>query len=1163
MALGEAFITIRADTSKFKQDLSTQLKATLADAQKKTDGYTKSQVDAAKKANQAIVSAEKDAYKERDAMAKAAANGKLAAEKAYEKEFKALLDSETKASAQAAKAASAAQIASDRETQAALKQGSAAIAAAERAMYDSMKLEAKTAAAEQIAAQRAVSAAAKEAAVSQAASMSGLTSFANNANSAVGSLGSAITKSIVYPLAAIGASAAVAGTAIGFFGIKSAGTIQSLQVAFEGIIGAQKEFNGDLAAGQKAGDQFFAALQQFAKVTPFRFKDLGAAAQQLLGIGLKGPQVLGTLTDIGNSLALTGNLSSDRLNNVVLALTQINALGKVTRDNIRQITSNVPTFNQEIFVQQIAALQAIKDRGPGAVATTADLAKAQKDLGNGAVPASIGVQAVVNTMRETPGAAGAMERSMTTLTGVLSNFQDAAQIALTNAFLPQLPAIQKALTDFTPILADGLTKAAESVGQFITALGPFIDQVFPAFIGVVQPVLNIMQRLLIAFGPLLVGILNVAANVFAALEQPISVVAQAFTDALLPVLPTLTAALVQLAPSLAELATALIPLAPLLVTIVSDGIKVLAEILPGLVPLIQLFSGALTAILQIPGAGIFFGAMALGLGAIALVLPTILELFGGLAIILTAVTGEAVTTGAAIGVAMDLALGPVGLVIGAITLITIGFAEAWAHSETFRRVTVAALNFVIDAIGLLAKAIFDLTIGPFKIMLEAIRGVASLGAKLGIPLAKSVKNAANSAIGDIDSVSNAIGSIRDKNVTINVTTKLHGPTPQELAKMFGSNDINDPDGAFASAAAVSAATAIGGVTPTDNLGGTGGDTTTGNDAAKNKAAAAAAKAKAAAEKIKTALADLKGDFKAIGDATSKLTAAQIKTNFNALIKDLKDSGHKALAAQAKIIEDQLIADAKKLKTKQDTLAAELAIAQPIKNSVIDLGNISTPTQGIGQTFLGIENQLNGAIAKAQAFGSAVKSLQREGLDPALLKQIIDAGPVAGYTAAQALLSGGQAGINLINGKQAILTGLGNDLANQVTPELFEAGKHVGDGLLEGLKSQEQALASEMDHIADLMIKAFNKKIGAHSPSTVFATGGDNIAAGLAMGLDRSNGTISGAMGRVSSTVINFGAGSIAVNGSVPRPESTGMLLGSGLTSVLAGRQTQAALNGTG
>lgn len=1151
MALGEAFITIRADTSKFKQDLSNQLKATLADAQKKTDGYTKSQVDAAKKANQAIVSAERDAYKQRDAMARAAAQGKADAERAYERDFKALLRSETDAAKVAAKEQSAAVTAAAREKSAAERKSAAEMEAASRDAGRQMVAISKAAAAEQIAAQRAVAVSAREAAAAQATAAETSKNFARSAASAVSGIGSTITASIVKPLEYTAIAAGAAAAAIGFFGIKTTGNLQNVQVAFEGIIGASKEFNGNLEAGRKAGDDFFATLQQFAKATPFRFQDLGKASQQLLAIGFNSKQVIGALTDVGNTLALTGDLSADRLNNVVLAITQINALGKVTRDNIRQITSNAPTFNQQLFVQQIANLQAIKDRGAGAIATTADLAKAQKDLGNGAVPASIGVQALFDTMRNTPGAAGAMARSMTTLTGVLSNFQDSLQIATGAAILPQLPAIQKGLDALTPVLADALGQIAPAVTDLVVAFGPFLGQVLPAFVELMKPVLNIFQNLLAVLGPALVGVFGALTPVFQALVGPLTAFAQQLVGALLPVLPQLTDALVQLVPSLAALATALIPLAPLLVQLVSQGIVILAELLPPLIPFIQLFASALTAVMSIPGGSAVLAAIALAVGGIAVAINAII---GPLTAILKLLP--------LLGIEFDVALLPVIATVGGVVLavaaLGIAFAIAWNKSKTFQAIVVAAINgikdVIIDWVQINAKLIlgfFDLIISGAA---HAFGWIPGLGGKL---------KSANDKFDEFSNgVNDALNAIKDRDVHINGDASGFMQAVRDATKAYNAAGFFGPalptpiapTGLHTSTSTGSSAIPTG----SQDFSGGGTDNTT-----DTKGQAAAAKAKAAAEKIKTALADLKGDFKAIGDATSKLTAAQIKTNFNALIKDLKDSGHKALAAQAKIIEDQLIADAKKLKTKQDTLAAELAIAQPIKNSVIDLGNISTPTQGIGQTFLGIENQLNGAIAKAQAFGSAVKSLQREGLDPALLKQIIDAGPVAGYTAAQALLSGGQAGINLINGKQAILTGLGNDLANQVTPELFEAGKHVGDGLLEGLKSQEQALASEMDHIADLMIKAFNKKIGAHSPSTVFATGGDNIAAGLAMGLDRSNGTISGAMGRVSSTVINFGAGSIAVNGSVPRPESTGMLLGSGLTSVLAGRQTQAALNGTG
>lgn len=1158
MALGEAFITIRADTTKFKQDLSKQLKVTLDDAQKQTDGYTKSQITAAKKANAAIVDAEKAAYRERDAMAKAAVQAKLAAEKQYEKDFKGLLEGETKAATAASREQAAAATAAAREKSAAEKAAAREMEAASRDAGRQMVAISRQTAADQIASTRAAAAAAREAATAQAGLLSGVKGFASATSGAVTGVGSAIATSIIKPLEYAALSAGALTAAIGFFGIKGTQQIQNVDVAIHGIIGSQEKYKDDLVAGQKAGDDFYNQLLQFARLTPFQFKDLGQASQQLLAIGLNGDQTIGVLKDLGNSLALTGDLSADRLNNAILAFTQINALGKVTRDNIRQITSNIPTFNQSEFVKQIATLDAIKARGAGAVATTADLAKAQKDLGNGAVPANIGLQAILNTMRETPGAAGAMDRAMGTLTGVLSNFKDTVNQAFTTAFLPVLPEIQDGLNELAPAFGTFFSSTAPAVANLIAAFSPLLITVLPSIADLLNAVIPLFDQLVKFLGPLLKGVISALVPIFQALERPLMEIGEAFLEALLPVLPQVTDALLKLVPPLTELALSLIPLAPLLVQIVSQGIVVLAQLLPPLIPFIQLFASALTGILALPGGPEILGAIALAIGAIAVAVNILVGPISVLLKLLPLLEGDLAATWLA-------ALGPIGLVIGALALIGIAFTIAWNKSKTFQKVVVTALNILKDVIVDWVQLNVNLLLKFFDIIISgaahAFGWVPGLGGKL---------KAANKAFDSFSSgVNDALNSIKNKDIKIGGDSSGLIAAVRDATKAYNAAGFQGPalPPSFPSGVHTTTSTTGGGsVGGNDDITGIGGDTTpdtSKTDAAKTKAANAAAKKKAAADKIKAAIGDLKGDFKAIGDETSKLTAAQIKTNFNALIKDLKDSGHKALAAQAKVIEDQLIADAKKLKKKQDDLTAELSIAQPIKDSITSLGNVSTPTQGVATTFNGITNNLTLAIRNAKDFVAAIKTLQAEHLDPVLLQQLVSAGPVAGLDAARALISAGLSGINTVNAQQAQLTGLGNDLANSVAPEFYEAGKHVGDGLLEGLKASEQALADEMDHIADMMISKFNKKIGAKSPSTVFAKSGDYIAQGLAMGMDRNGGMLAGAASRMSNTVITFGPGSIAVNGGVNRPQETGSLLGQGIVGVLQQRQTQAALNGTG
>lgn len=1159
MALGEAYVGVKADTTKFAADLQKQLKAILKELPDLRVRVT-ADVTAATRAVQASSREQARAVRAASAEATAAVNRAAREQAAISRDAGRQVVAAARATANAERAL-------QDEIAATARAASAAIARARREAYAANAAAARAAAEAEVQAQRLVLAAAREAAAQQAALGSGLTNFANAGQSAVLGVGGAITKGIVYPLLAVGAAAVGAAAAIGFFGLKSTATIQSVKIAFEGIIAAQEQYAGDLKAGTAAGDVFFQQLQQFAKLTPFRFQDLGKAAQQLLAIGLKGPQVLGVLTDVGNSLALTGDLSADRLNNVILAMTQINSLGHVTRDNIRQITSNMPTFNQKIFVEQIALLEAIKARGAGATASTADLATAQHQLENGLVPSNVGMQALVNTMKATPGAAGAMDRAMTTLTGVLSNFKDAAQISLTNAFLPQLPGIQKALEDFTPILASAFGEIAPAIGRAITAIGPFLSTIVPAFVNVMEPVVAIFQNLLDVAGPVLAGVFNALAPVFQALLVPLVEVARAISEALLPVLPQLTASLVEIVPPLAELALALVPLVPLFVQLVSAGIGVLAAILPTVTPLIQAMVGALSAILSIPGASTFFGALAVGIGALFLVAKPLVAVFTAINILLPILGAQALTAGEAIGLAFEIALGPVGLVILAITALTVGFIEAWQHSETFRDIVVPVFNVVKDVIVTIGQALYDFLIFPLKVALIAIKGVASLGAKLGIPLAKSVKDAANSALDDIDAIGSGIGSLRGKdiNVNIGIHTRVIGPSPADLAKLLGGT-IDDPDGAFASAAAVAASAAIGGKPATSDdissLSGVGGG---GGGAAGG--GAAASKAKAAAKKIKDAFNQLSSDLKKIGDQTSKQSASTIKSEFDALVKDLIDSGHKALTKAARDTEKQLLKLAQQRDILDEISKSAHSAADSLHDTIEALGSVAQGTAGIGTTFTGIQNQLRFALSQTNQFNAVISQLKAARLNATSLNELIKAGP-AGLANAQAILGGGAAGITGaggINELQAKLDAAAGTAADAAYNQFYKTGVSAADGLVAGMTTDLEKVTKAMDKLGDKMIAALKKRLGIKSPSTAFEDLTANVPLGAARGIENNLVPLQRAMNTMSSAMTNnFNPGSIVVNSANPNnPEGTGVMLGHGIVNILERQRTQSALMGFG
>ncbi|HGU1004125.1 TPA: phage tail tape measure protein, partial [Escherichia coli] len=82
---------------------------------------------------------------------------------------------------------------------------------------------------------------------------------------------------------------------------------------------------------------------------------------------------------------------------------------------------------------------------------------------------------------------------------------------------------------------------------------------------------------------------------------------------------------------------------------------------------------------------------------------------------------------------------------------------------------------------------------------------------------------------------------------------------------------------------------------------------------------------------------------------------------------------------------------------------------------------------------------------------------------------------------------------------AALKYLGVDLPAKFT----DFGGHLVDGLINGIKNKWESLKSSVTGMGDSISGWFSEKLGIHSPSRVFMGFGDNIAQGVAIGLQRT------------------------------------------------------------
>lgn len=269
-------------------------------------------------------------------------------------------------------------------------------------------------------------------------------------------------------LAAVAGRAGLAGLAIA--AVNAAAEMETLKVALNGVFGSEAE----------AG---FEKIAEFAAKTPFTVQTATNSVIKL-GSALKGLTIEGGLAiteQIAGAAAAIG-ASDDAINRVTLAFTQIAAVGKLTADNIRQITEALPNVSQGAIFENLA-------EGLG-VST----AQAKKFSQEGLVPSEEGLKAIIKSLNEVPGAAGALEKQSQTFSGLLSTLKDnSTQLlaALGTPLLAVLKPVLSIVSRFLGLLTTGLKVIIEDaknlpdnirkIGERFKVVGDILETLGDAF----------------------------------------------------------------------------------------------------------------------------------------------------------------------------------------------------------------------------------------------------------------------------------------------------------------------------------------------------------------------------------------------------------------------------------------------------------------------------------------------------------------------------------------------------------------------------------------------------------------------------------------------------------------------------------------------------------
>ena len=140
----------------------------------------------------------------------------------------------------------------------------------------------------------------------------------------------------------------------------------------------------------------------------------------------------------------------------------------------------------------------------------------------------------------------------------------------------------------------------------------------------------------------------------------------------------------------------------------------------------------------------------------------------------------------------------------------------------------------------------------------------------------------------------------------------------------------------------------------------------------------------------------------------------------------------------------------------------------IKNSILGAFDITQ----LGGSTDAITRNMDKMLVKLRSFSANVKSLATMGLNPALLQQVISAGPMAGARLAESLVMGGAGGLSAINAGFSEFGNLSSQIAQTGTESLFGtatqqsiynisvdggvgSGSTIGKAIVDAIKAYER------------------------------------------------------------------------------------------------------------
>lgn len=317
-------------------------------------------------------------------------------------------------------------------------------------------------------------------------------------------------------------------------------------------------------------------VQQLAKESPFDATGVTMALRTAMAYGFTADQAQ-RLVKASIDYAAGSGQSVDLMNQIALALGQIQAKGKLAGQEMIQLTNAGINVSDALAKYLGITVEEVMQR-----------------LEDGTIDANTAIEAVVGTLEKDFG--GAAKEQSQTVSGLVSTFGELKKMGLRELFAGLVEAVRPLAIAFTEWLSgEGMARLHEmgqSIGNLATRVVQFIRsgaQLMPLFSGIggimMQSLLPALTALATQVGPVIGNVMGNLVPIFSSLAmQLVSMLAPAIMTIITQALPPLLSLFQALLPVVMAIASAVMPILNVVIGVL---VNLIVQLVGVLTPLIQ------------------------------------------------------------------------------------------------------------------------------------------------------------------------------------------------------------------------------------------------------------------------------------------------------------------------------------------------------------------------------------------------------------------------------------------------------------------------------------------------------------------------------------------------------------------------------------------------